>query len=153
MPADNPTEYQSDDTAALLDLARANAQALVIATASYFDLMQLPTADWTRFLGEVFSSSWDAVMELDAGAFIEAMLTNYQSFGATIHSYRLGADNATARIRGFPNPDLCDELNCNCDLADAYFDVPLPLARRFDLRWSWTRVDDRVDLHVTRENG
>ena len=153
MAADNPTEYQSDDTAALLDLARANAQALVIATASYFDLMQLPTADWTRFLGEVFSSSWDADIELDAGEFLEAMLTNYQSFGATIQSSKLGADNATASITGFPNPDLCDELNCNCDLADAYFDVPVPLAGRFELRWSWTRVDDRVDLHVTRENG
>ena len=153
MPNDVPTEYQSDDPAALLDLARANAQALVIATASYFELMQLPTADWTRFLGEVFSSSWDADIELDAGGFLEAMLTNYQSFGATVVSSRLDEDRAHALITGFPSSDLCTELNCNCALADAYFDVPVPLADRFDLRWSWTRNGDTVALDVSHAGG
>lgn len=153
MTTDAPAEYQPDETAALLELARANAQAIVIATASYFDLMQLPTADWARFLGEVFTSAWDPDIELDAGEFLDAMLTNYQSFGATVDSSALGAEKARATISGFPSAALCDELNCNCALADAYFDVPGPLADRFDLEWKWTRNGDQVELDVTQPAG
>jgi hypothetical protein len=141
-------KYESEDVDELLDLSRSNAQALVIATAAYFELTQQSSEDWARFLGEVFSGSWDMDTDLRANDFLEAMLTNYQSLGARIVDSNLSDQVATATIQGFPNEELCVELNCNCRLADVYFDVPLPLAARYDLDWSWIRAGHLVKLEV-----
>ncbi|MEZ4505662.1 MAG: hypothetical protein R2848_07300 [Thermomicrobiales bacterium] len=49
----------------LLDLARANAQALIIATTSYLAQAGIPLDGWSAYLGHVYANSWDDSMAHD----------------------------------------------------------------------------------------
>jgi hypothetical protein len=146
----NQPGYQNDSCEELLDLARANAQALVMGTAAFLSEIGAPHEAWTSFLGEMFAGSWDADLELDAGEFLDVMLTNLQSFGAHVLEATLAESEATATITSFPKQELCVELGVDCTLADSYLAVPAVLAGRFGLAWSWTRNGPRTRLTVAR---
>ena len=141
--------YQNDTCEELLDLSRANAQAIVVATAAFMTEIDVPVSAWTAFLGDLFARSWDDSLDLSAGDFLDAMLTNYRSFGADVISARLGERRAEAVIAGFPKSELCLELGADCRLAEAYFEVPAALAESHDLQWTWERDGARTKLLVT----
>jgi hypothetical protein len=145
---DQPT-YKNDTCEELLDLSRANGQAVVLATAAFLREIDVPAAAWTAFLGELFARSWDPDLELTAGEFLDAMLTNYRSLGAEVLSAKLGSDRAEAVIAGFPKRELSLELGVDGDLAMGYFDVPAALAASHNLVWHWERDDVRTKLLVT----
>ena len=130
----------------LLDLARANAQALIIATTGYLAQAGIPLEGWSEYLGTVFANSWDDSMARDPQAFLEAALTNYQALGATVLSKTFEDGRAEAVISGFPNEDLCAELDADCSLAEAYNDLGAVVAERLGLTWWWGSSEGRTTL-------
>lgn len=130
----------------LLDLARANAQALIIATTGYLAQAGIPLEGWSEYLGTVFANSWDDSMANDPQAFLEAALTNYQALGAEIVSTTFEDGRAEAVISGFPSGDLCAELDADCALAEAYNDLGSVVAQRLGLTWWWGSSDGRTTL-------
>jgi hypothetical protein len=141
--------YKNDTCEELLDLSRANGQAIVLATAAFLQEIDVPAGAWTAFLGEFFARSWDPTLELTAGQFLDAMLTNYRSLGAEVVSANLSDDRAEAVIAGLPKRELCLELGIDSDLALEYFDVPAALAASHNLEWHWERDGVRTNLRVT----
>jgi hypothetical protein len=133
----------------LLDLARANAQALIIATTGYLAQAGIPLEGWSGYLGQVFANSWDDSMAGDPKAFLDAVLTNYKAIGAQVHSTKVENGRAEAVISGFPNDGLCEELDADCSLAEAYNDAAAPVAERLGLTWWWGSSDDKTTLVVT----
>lgn len=133
----------------LLDLARANAQALIIATTSYLAQAGIPLDGWSAYLGHVYANSWDDSMAHDPAVFLDAVLTNYKSIGAQVHSTKLEAGRAEAVISGFPNEALCAELDADCSLAETYHDVAAPVAERLGLTWWWGSSGELTTLVVT----
>lgn len=133
----------------LLDLSRANAQALIIATTGYLAQAGIPLEGWSGYLGQMFGQSWDDSMAGDPEAFLNAVLTNYKAIGAQVHSVKREPGRAEAVISGFPNLDLCDELDADCSLAEAYNDAAAPIAERLGLTWWWGSSDDTTTLVVT----
>jgi hypothetical protein len=133
----------------LLDLARANAQALIIATTGYLAQAGIPLEGWSGYLGDVFANSWDDSMAGDPKAFLDAVLTNYRAIGAQIHSTKIGAGRAEAVISGFPNEGLCGELDADCSLAEAYNDAAANVAERLGLTWWWGTSGEMTTLVVT----
>ncbi|MEZ4505661.1 MAG: hypothetical protein R2848_07295 [Thermomicrobiales bacterium] len=81
--------------------------------------------------------------------FLDAVLTNYKSIGAQVHSTKLEAGRAEAVISGFPNEALCAELDADCSLAEAYHDVAAPVAERLGLTWWWGSSGELTTLVVT----
>jgi hypothetical protein len=141
--------YKNDTCEELLDLSRANGQAIVLATAAFLREVDVPAGVWTAFLGELFARSWDPTLELTAGEFLDAMLTNYRSLGADVISATLGDERAEAVIAGFPKRELCLELGVDGELALEYFNVPAVLAGLHNFAWHWERDDVRTKLLVT----
>lgn len=133
----------------LLDLARANAQALIIATTGYLAQAGIPLEGWSEYLGSVFANSWDDSMAGDPELFLQAVLTNYRTLGARVISTTFEEGRAEAVISGFPDDDLCAELEADCSLALAYHDLVKPVAERLGLTWWWGAGDDRTVLVVT----
>ena len=133
----------------LLDLARANAQALIIATTGYLAQAGIPLEGWSGYLGQVFANSWDDSMAGDPKAFLDAVLTNYKAIGAQVHSTKTENSRVEAVISGFPNRGLCDELNADCSLAEAYNDAAALVAERLGLTWWWGASGDMTTLVVT----
>ncbi len=142
--------YENDTCEELLDLSRANAQAVILATAAFLEEAGIPLEAWTQSLGRVFANAWDPSLDLSAGVFLDAMLTNYRSLGADVLNAKLGDSVAEATISGFPKRELGLELRLDSALANAYFDVPAALAADHDLEWRWSADGPRVRLTVSR---
>lgn len=133
----------------LLDLSRANAQALIIATTGYLAQAGIPLEGWSGYLGSVFANSWDDSMAGDPKAFLEAVLTNYKALGASVVSTTFESGRAEAVISGFPNDGLCEELDADCSLAEAYNDLGGVVAERLGLTWWWGASDGQTTLVAT----
>lgn len=146
----NSTTSENDTCDELLDLSRANAQAVVMATAAFLENSGIPVDAWVSYVGRVFASSWDPLLALTAGEFLDAMLTNYKSFGAEVLSTKLGDDAAEATITGFPKPELGIELQIDTTLAMPYLNVPEALAADNGLQWNWSVDGQRIRLMVSR---
>jgi hypothetical protein len=133
----------------LLDLARANAQALIIATTGFLAQAGIPLEGWSGYLGQVFANSWDESMSGEPKAFLDAVLTNYKALGAQVLSTKTEDGRAEAVISGFPSEDLCRELDADCSLAEAYNDAAAHVAERLGLTWWWGSSGDTTTLVVT----
>ncbi len=142
-------QANNDSVEELLDLARANAQALIIATTGYLAQAGIPLDGWSGYLGQVFANSWDESMSGDPKAFLDAVLTNYKAIGAQVHSTKLEDGRAEAVISGFPNEGLCEELNADCSLAETYNDAAAHVAARLGLTWWWGTSDGMTTLVTT----
>ncbi|MCA9861172.1 MAG: hypothetical protein KC438_15705 [Thermomicrobiales bacterium] len=140
---------KAESVEALLDLARANAQALIITTTEYLSQAGIPLEGWSCYLGAAFANSWDLTAAGDPSAFLEAVLTSYKAIGARVHSVTYEDGRAEAVISGFPNEGLCQELGADCSLATAYNDVAADIAERLGLTWWWGTSDGLTTLVTT----
>jgi hypothetical protein len=134
--------------AELLEQAKDNAQALLLATVAFLDERGIPPAGWAAAIGETFARGWGDVRPWDAGEFLDAMLTNLRAFGATVVSAELGVDRAEAATTGFPDPDLCALLGVDPARADLFHDAATAIATPRGLRWNWHRGKDGVTRYV-----
>ena len=142
--------FAEDTLEELLEQAHANAQATIIATAAFLDEHGVPIEAWTEALGRTFALAWDEPSPWEAGEFLDALLTNYRSLGATIVSAELAADQAAATITGFPDPALCAVFGVDPALAARFNDVPAVLARDRGLGWRWRRDGETTHLVAER---
>lgn len=105
-------EHGSGDYTAseLLDQAQLNAQAMVLGTVDI--LRQHPNIlqAWRKGLAEIFMRGWDTGREWSSNAILDALLTNYRSFGALVIEHAEDADPPTARIASLPDAMLVESL-------------------------------------------
>lgn len=94
----------------LLDQAQLNAQALLLATVEILHGHPAVLEAWRDGLAEIFMRGWDAERDWSASAILDALLTNYRSFGAVVVDHDPGSDHPTARIGALPDPALVQDL-------------------------------------------
>ncbi|MEA2594038.1 MAG: hypothetical protein QOF01_507 [Thermomicrobiales bacterium] len=140
--------YANDSTEELLEQSQSNAQATIIATIAFLTERKLSVGDWTASLGRTFGFAWDDPSPWEAGEFLDAMLTNFRSLGATVLTSDLGTDRAEATTTGFPDPELCALFGVDPALVTAFNDVPAALARDRSLTWEWSRNGDETHYSV-----
>ena len=125
----------------LLEQAQANAQATLIATVAFLQERSISLDDWAAALGRRFDPAWDEPAPWDADEFLDAMLANYRSVGATVVSADLGPYRAEAVTTGFPDPERCDQFGADLAAVARFHDATAPIAAARGLRWSWTLED------------
>lgn len=146
-------DYSTDD---LLEQARANAQAALIATVAFLQARGIPLPDWTAALGRTFAVAWDEPEPWEADEFLDAILVNLRSLGAVVVAADLAPDRAEAVTTGFPDPDLCHQFGADFASVARFHDATAPIAAGRGLRWSWTLenpTDARIRYVVVRNNG
>ncbi len=144
------TGYDEDTTEELLEQSQSNGQATIIATIAFLTERKIPIADWTASLGRTFGLAWDDPEPWDAGEFLDAMLTNFRSLGATILTSDLTPDRAEATTTGFPDPELCAIFDVDPALVAAFNDIPASLAADRSLTWEWFRTGEETRYSVRR---
>ena len=142
--------YADFTTEELLEQAQANAQATIMATAMFLHRKGISLEEWGAYIGSTFALAWDDNRSWEAGEFLDAVLTNLRSFGATVVSAQLGVDDAEAVITGFPNLDLCELFSIGPSLVVRYNEAASTLAGKFGLRCDWRRSGRRVYYSVRR---
>lgn len=123
--------------AELLEQARENAQALILATLAFLDARGVPANEWASAIGETFSRGWGDPRPWDAGEFLDAMLTNLRALGAEVSSVDLGIDRAEATTTGFPDAELCALFGTTVEQAAVFHEAAGRIAAARGLQWSW----------------
>ncbi len=134
--------------AELLEQARGNAQALILATIAFLDARGIAPDQWTAAIGESVSRGWGEPRPWDAGEFLDAMLTNLRAMGAEVLSVELGVDRAEAATTGFPDPELCELLGVEPARAAEFHGAAAAIAAPRGLRWKWGIDSDGVTHYV-----
>src|SRR6188472_2155783 len=140
-------EYSDTD---LLEQAQTNAQATIMATALFLHQRGVPLDDWTAHLGKTFALAWSDSQPWEAGEFLDAILVNLRSLGATVVSAELGIDRAEAVVTGFPDLKLCELFSIDASLAARFNDATRMLASKVGMNWEWKRTGAQTRYTVTR---
>ena len=131
-------DYSVED---LLEQAQQNAQASLIATVAFLLEREIRPDAWAAFIGDRFALAWEDDDLWGADEFLDAMLANYRSLGATVVSAELGPARAEAVITGFPDPAACARFGASVAAVAAFHAATAPIAAGRGLRWSWTLED------------
>lgn len=134
--------------AELLEQARQNAQALILATMVYLEARGIPAEEWATAIGGAFARGWGDARPWDAGEFLDAMLTNLRALGAEVVSVELGVDCATAATIGFPDPELCALFGVAPEQAAIFHQTAATIAAPRSLRWTSTIASDGVTRYL-----
>jgi hypothetical protein len=137
-------------TAELLEQARQNAQATILATVAFLESRGIPPREWAAAIGETFSRGWGEPRPWDAGEFLDAMLTNLRALGAEVRAVDLGVDRAEAETTGFPDPDLCALVGVSPETVAIFHDAVGAIAAPRGLGWSW-QIDENGVTHYLVE--
>src|SRR5215212_7493642 len=123
--------------AELLEQARGNAQALILATVAFLEERGVSPAEWAAAIGETFARGWGDLRPWDAGEFLDAMLTNLRALGAEVKEAELGVDHAEATTTGFPDRELCALFGVDSSHAAVFHNAAAVIAAPRGLRWRW----------------
>jgi hypothetical protein len=141
--------YAEESVEDLLEQARSNMQATIIATIAFLEERGVPVGEWTAVLGRAFGRAWDEPEPWEAGEFLDAMLINFRALGARVSYADLNPARAEATTTGFPDPELCALFGVAPGRAAAFNDVPAALARDRSLIWEWSRAGEET-FYVVR---
>jgi hypothetical protein len=131
----------------LLEQAQNNAQASLVATVAFLQERSIPLEEWAAFLGSRFAVAWEDEDPWSADEFLDAMMANYRSLGATVVSADLGPARAEAVTTGFPDPAACAAFGASVESVARFHDATGPIAAGRGLRWSWT-LEDPADART-----
>jgi hypothetical protein len=134
--------------AELLEQARDNAQALILATVAFLQERNIPPAEWAAAIGETFALGWGDPRPWDAGEFLDAMLTNLRALGAEVKQAEFGVDHAEATTTGFPDPELCALLGIDPSHAAVISNAAAAIAASRGLRWTWQLEPNSVTRFI-----
>ena len=130
--------------AELLEQARGNAQAVILATVAFLEERGIPPGEWAAAIGGTFAHGWGDPRPWDAGEFLDAILTNLRALGAEVKGADLGVDHAQATITGFPDPELCALFEVDPAHAVVFHDAAAAIAAPRGLRWTWKMEPDGI---------
>jgi hypothetical protein len=145
--------YAEYSDAELLEQARGNAQALILATVAFLDERGIPPAEWATAIGGTFARGWGDPRPWDAGEFLDAMLTNLRTLGAEVKQADLGVDHAEATTSGFPALELCALVGVDPSHAAMFHAAAAAIAAPRGLRWTWELETDGVTRFVVERVG
>ena len=139
-------DYMSGE---LLEQSQGNAASLLLATLSVLTEQGIAVDAWAAGVARVFARSWEREASWSAAEYLDALLTNLRSLGATVAAVDLGVPEPSATIRDYPDDDLADALGVDVAFGEAMFHAGAHLADRLGLDLHWQREDDRVTLRVS----
>jgi hypothetical protein len=139
--------------AELLEQARGNAQALILATVAFLETRGVPPAEWAEAIGETFARGWGEPRPWDAGEFLDAMLTNLRALGAEVKEAELGVDRAEATTTGFPDSELGVLFGVDPSQVAVFHAAAAVIAAPRGLRWTWELEPDGVTRFVVERIG
>lgn len=144
-------EHGSEDytDTELLDQAQLNAQAMVLGTVEFLSEHPPILEAWRAGLAEIFLRGWDTTRDWSANAILDALLTNYRSFGAVVIEHQQAVDHSHARIAGLPDPMLVESLQLDAQHIQELPRIGATIADRLGGVLDWTLEPESGDILLT----
>ncbi len=137
----------------LLDQAQLNAQAMFLGSVDILSEHPDNLRMWRDGLAEIFMRGWDTGREWSANAILDALLTNYRSFGALVIEHTEDGDSPTARIANLPDPILVESLQLDPGHIRELLLIGSALADHLGGVLDWSIEPDTGDILLTVRPG
>lgn len=131
----------------LLEQSQFNAQALLMASVAALrddDAVE----SWAKGVAQVFGRGWDTERGWEPAEVLDALLTNYRSFGAEVIEAELSTTPARAVIANLPDLELAESLGVEDTHADVLFRIGSHLVSTLGRSLSWTRDQETGDVSL-----
>lgn len=139
------TEFTDEE---LLELSQMNAQALLMAGVLALGDDDAILQTWTEGVAEVMTRGWDTSRPWSAAEIMDALLTNYRTYGGWVIEADLHDDHAAAIIADIPDLTLAETLGATDREADVLFRIGEEIVQRLGKRMRWQRDVDTGDVNI-----
>lgn len=133
----------------LLEQAQLNAQAMLLGTVEILQGNPDVLTSWREGIASIFMRGWDTERDWSANAILDALLTNYRSFGARVIEQDDVVDPPTARLAGLPDPVLVNGLQLDPAHIQELLMIGAALAGHLGGVLDWTVEPDSGDIVLT----
>lgn len=132
----------------LLEQAQYNAQALLMAGVLALGDDEDALSTWIEGVAEVMSRGWDMDREWSSAEVLDALLTNYRTYGAWIVESDFGDPHSAAIVADIPDVELAEAIGATDREADVLFRIGEHLAKRLGRRMKWERHEESGDINI-----
>lgn len=133
----------------LLELSAFNVQALFLGTVQALGNIHGALDDWRSGIAEVFARGWDLNRTWRPEEILDALLTNYRSFGAEIIEVDLSTDPPTAVIAELPDLELAESLGLDPSQVSELFEIGSLIVQRLGGSLDWTIDEETGDVRLS----
>jgi len=132
----------------LLEQSSFNAQALFLGTVQTLISVDGALGAWRAGIADVFARGWDLSRTWRAEEILDALLTNFRSFGAEIIEANLSADPPTAVLAELPDLELAESLGLDPDHISELFVIGGLIVQRLGGSLTWVVDQNTGDVRL-----
>lgn len=138
-------EYTAEE---LLEQSQFNAQALLMAAALAIGDDDEVLETWIEGVAEVMLRGWDTSQEWAPVDVLDALLTNYRSYGGQVITADFEENRAAAVVADIPDFALAEALGATDAEADVLFRIGTHISRALGRTMHWERDAETGDVQV-----
>lgn len=132
----------------LLELSQFNAQALLMAAVLAIGDDEKVLQTWIEGVGEVLSRGWDLEQEWTSAEVLDALLTNYRTYGGWVVETDFGDPHSAAIVADIPDIELAESIGATDREADVLFRIGEEIAKRLGRKLRWERDENSGDVNI-----
>ena len=134
--------------AELLEQSQFNAQALLMAGVLALGDDDAMLETWIAGVAEVMSRGWDTTREWTSAEILDALLTNYRTYGGWVVEVDFEGPYAAAIVADIPDVELAEALGATDREADALFRIGEQIVSRLGRMMRWERDPESGDVNI-----
>lgn len=139
------TDFSDEE---LLELSQMNAQALLMAGVLALGDDEATLQTWIEGVAEVMTRGWDTTQKWYPNQIMDALLTNYRTYGGWVIEADLQDARAAAIVADIPDLALAESLGATDREADVLFRIGEHIVTRLGGRMHWKRDQDSGDVNI-----
>lgn len=132
----------------LLELSQFNAQALLMAGVLAIGDDDDVLATWIEGVAEVMVRGWDTDREWSSIEVLDALLTNYRTYGGWVVEVDFGDPHSAAIVADIPDVELAETIGATDREADVLFRMGEHIAAHLGRKLRWERSTESGDVSI-----
>lgn len=134
--------------AELLELSQFNAQAFLMAGVLAIGDDDAVLETWIQGVAEVMTRGWDVDRQWSSAEILDALLTNYRTYGGWIVEVDFGDPRSAAIVADIPDMDLAETIGATDYEADVLFRIGAHIAKYLGRTMHWQRDAESGDVSI-----
>lgn len=132
----------------LLEQSQYNAQALLMAGVLALGDDDAMLDTWIAGVAEVMSRGWDTSRDWTSAEVLDALLTNYRTYGGWVVESDFNDRHSAAIIADIPDVELAEALGATDREADVLFRIGEQIVSRLGRTMRWERDAESGDVNI-----
>lgn len=132
----------------LLELSQFNSQAFLMAGVLAIGGDEEVLETWIQGVAEVMTRGWDTDRDWSAAEVLDALLTNYRTYGGWIVEVDFGDPHSAAIVADIPDLELAETLGATDYEGDVLFRIGAHIATHLGRTLHWKRDEKSGDVSI-----